>query len=436
MPLPLNKINFEGIGNSSNNGKDKEFNALPEFDELPEIAALPDFESLPDLDLGINEESTLNINNPYDFVFDNEINDDGAESIDNMENKNDDDVFTYDEKTSDNELQNLDESFSYDPNDESYDDEPFEDLEEIERQNELFEEKLKNDNIPSIDDFDDNEFDQDLIDDDKESLLIIFKEKIGNLLGKIRNRNEKPVITGELVENDDESLEVEEEEETSELLDKLMEDYENDEARKDNDDEENEDNEDDNDEKPSTKELLLAPFKIIGKLYSFVVAFVFSIITFVLNVLSKIPIIGKLFAILLGMTKLIEGIAKYLPIVFILLAALLSNYIHFNKENVVELPDFGSVKVIETIYDKESGVATVTLNNNGATIANVTPKVNVFVNEYSLNPVKWFVPTLINECSGKESIIEIDETIKVDVQCDISVKGIYPRARGDVEYNG
>lgn len=431
MPLPLNKINFEGIGNSSNNGKNKEFNSLPEFDELPEIAALPDFESLPDLDLGINEESTLNINNPYDFVFDNEINDD-EESIDNMENKNDDDVFSLDEKTDDNELQNLDESFSYNPEDESYDDEPFEDLEEIERQNELFEEELKNENIPSFDDFDDNEFDPDLIDDDKESFLMVFKEKIGNLLARTRNRKESPVIAG-AVEKDDESLEVEEEEETSELLDKLMEDYENDKARKDYDDEENED---DDDERPSTKELLLAPFKIIGKLYSFVVAFVFSIITFVLNVLSKIPIIGKLFAILLGMTKLIESIAKYLPIVFILLAALLSNYIHFNKENVVELPDFGSVKVIETVYDKESGVATVTLNNNGATIANVTPKVNVFVNEYSLNPVKWFVPTLINECSGKESIIEIDETIKVDVQCDISAKGIYPRARGDVEYNG
>lgn len=173
----------------------------------------------------------------------------------------------------------------------------------------------------------------------------------------------------------------------------------------------------------------------IKKLYLGLVSILFKIISLPIVFLSELPLVGKIFKLLLPILKLIEKIAKFLPLILIILILFLVNFFAVPMKTSTSLPDMGEVTFSSFTYDKNSNEATGIIQNTGEVIAEITPEFYI----YSYNPntktiVSFFKFTEQQKCVGEPVTVDIDDMKKVEVKCSTETKGFLPRSSGKLIY--
>lgn len=190
---------------------------------------------------------------------------------------------------------------------------------------------------------------------------------------------------------------------------------------------------DKSDKKPSKKKgkkgrklAFLAP---IAKVYGTISDFVFNILLGALNVLTKIPIIGKLFRPLLSLTRVLKKISKGLPVVLIVAVMAGISYFSVPSSVSIELPDEGAVTMSQFKYD--DGTVSGLIENNGFTIADIQVDFNIYTLQPSINPLTWFIPKVVETCSTEALSIDIDSSKEISAECG-EVSGYIPRVSGEI----
>lgn len=171
----------------------------------------------------------------------------------------------------------------------------------------------------------------------------------------------------------------------------------------------------------------LSPVKA---LYMGLVNLIFGVISGILGILSKLPLIGFIFSAALGATNILKGIATYLPLVFVIGILATISYFSVPREAEILLPDSGSATLSELSFNSETMTATGTVTNTGDVIANVSPEFSIYTIQPELNPKTWFIPTPVATCVGGEVSVDIDGSQTVDMACSGTITGYIPRVGG------
>lgn len=188
--------------------------------------------------------------------------------------------------------------------------------------------------------------------------------------------------------------------------------------------------ENDNKKKFNAPKINLGFLSFIAKPYMFLVKLCFGLVNFILSVLSKTPIIGKLIQPVIGATKILEKIALFLPIVFIIGIFAFISYLQVPRESEATFPDNGSAVFNEFKYDSKTNSATGLATNTGDVILDLEAKFVVYAITPTINPKSWFIPEEIGECSSKElTEVDIESSEKITVKCNVS-DGFIKRASG------
>lgn len=204
-------------------------------------------------------------------------------------------------------------------------------------------------------------------------------------------------------------------------------------VKKDDEDDDNEEEPKDRKQKKNKPKNTPAILNIIKKPYMFIVSLFFSLINFILGVLSNLPIVGKVFKTALSASKVIEKIALFMPIVLIIAIFAMISYFQVPRESESLFPDNGSAVFQEFKYDSKSQKASGTIVNNGEVILEVKPKFEVYAIVPEWKPTTWFMPVKVGECSAKELVeVDIDSSEKTTVDCESS-KGFVKRASGVIK---
>lgn len=173
----------------------------------------------------------------------------------------------------------------------------------------------------------------------------------------------------------------------------------------------------------------------IKKLYLFVVNLFFKVLTTILGILSKLPIIGRFVSPILGMTRLLQQLANYLPIVVLIGAMILASFLSIPREHMIELPDSGSATFNSFKYDSKKQVAKGTITNTGEVIATVEPEFTVMTLQPELmKPKTWVVPQEVFKCNGDYTSVDIESEEKIEVKCSSKkdIPGYFPRVVGEI----
>jgi len=410
---------------SSNDSTPKASESYKEEAELEVDDGLPDFGSE---DLDSQDENNDFEVDPSQF--------DSTEYDEEDEDEDDDGNFTYEEEFTppsnpfevvpDNEQDEDDAEWGFEIEDDNSDsqDSNEEDKDETSENEENFDEDTKSDEIP--------DGEEDTEKDKKESLLL---SKLGGVFSsaalKLLLTNYFDAIKAEMKGKDAPPPKT-----------KLEEVEEEDEVLEDEDEEDLEENA--NSKKPKSKGKkkkkgklpnIFGFLKPIKTLYLFVVNFFFKILTTVLGILSKIPIIGRFISPLLSMTKLLQQLANYLPIVVLIGALVLASFLSIPREHVIELPDSGGATFSSFKYDSSKEIAEGKITNTGEIIATVAPEFTVVTLQPELTkPKTWIVPQEVFKCSGDYTSVDIDSEAKVEVKCPSKkeLPGYFPRVIGEV----
>lgn len=171
----------------------------------------------------------------------------------------------------------------------------------------------------------------------------------------------------------------------------------------------------------------LSPIKA---LYTGIVNFIFAILTTVLGILSKLPLIGFIFKIALEATKVLRAIAQYIPLAFFIGGLIAISYFSVPRESLIALPDSGGATFNNFQYDSSSNSAVGTIINTGDIIANVQPEFEVRAIKPGLNPVSWVIPEVVSKCTSASVQVDIDSTMNVTAKCSEPITGFFPRVTG------
>lgn len=182
-----------------------------------------------------------------------------------------------------------------------------------------------------------------------------------------------------------------------------------------------------------------SPLKVFGFLapirsfYTAIVNIIFGIITTILGILSKLPLIGFVFKIALEATKVLRAIAQYIPLVFFIGALVAVSYFSVPRDSLIALPDSGGATFTEFTYDPASNSVTGLITNTGDIIADVQPEFTVKTIQPGLNPVSWVIPEVTSKCVAKSVRVDIDSTTKVTAKCSDAITGFIPRVTGELK---
>lgn len=182
-----------------------------------------------------------------------------------------------------------------------------------------------------------------------------------------------------------------------------------------------------------------SPFAIFGifapirSFYTTIVNILFGIITAILGILSKLPLIGFVFRIALEATRVLRTIAQYIPLVFFIGALAAVSYFSVARDNSIGLPDSGGATFNEFQYDAATNSASGTIVNTGDIIADVIPEFTVKSIQPTLNPVSWVIPKETSKCVATSVQVDIDATINVTAKCGELVTGFIPRVTGELK---
>lgn len=182
-----------------------------------------------------------------------------------------------------------------------------------------------------------------------------------------------------------------------------------------------------------------SPLKIFGFLapirsfYTAIVNIIFGIITTILGILSKLPLIGFIFKIALEATKVLRAIAQYIPLVFFIGALVAVSYFSVPRDSLIGLPDSGGATFAEFSYDSANNSVAGVITNTGDIIADVQPEFTVKTIQPGLNPVSWVIPQPTSSCVTESVRVDIDSTTKVTAKCSDAITGFIPRVTGELK---
>lgn len=144
--------------------------------------------------------------------------------------------------------------------------------------------------------------------------------------------------------------------------------------------------------------------------------------------LGRVPVVGKPFAAVANNNQLLKLFGFLLPVLVIMGAALFFNSRAVPNTSAYGFPDGGHVTASQTSI--QEGNVKTTLRNDGEVIARVTLKFKIHaVNP--VNPITWFKPSVVAECTGKDIEIATGGFAEVSSQC--SGSGVWQRAEVLIE---
>lgn len=174
----------------------------------------------------------------------------------------------------------------------------------------------------------------------------------------------------------------------------------------------------------------LAP---IRSFYTAIVNIIFGVITAILGILSKLPLIGFVFKIALEATKVLRAIAQYIPLAFFIAALVAVSYFSVPRDSLIGLPDSGGATFSDFKYDASNNSVSGVITNTGDIIADVQPVFKVKTIQPNLNPVSWVIPENTSKCVTESVRVDIDSTTKVTAKCSEPLAGFIPRVTGELK---
>lgn len=167
--------------------------------------------------------------------------------------------------------------------------------------------------------------------------------------------------------------------------------------------------------------------------YTKLSGFIGGLILAVLGFLGKLPLVGKPFSALASKGTLIARVAAVLP-VLLLVGGL---FMHGNSkygptESTLEFPDGGKAVFSGFSYDRGAQAASGEINNVGEVVADVKPVFTVYAITPSLNPLSFFYPKPVGECSPAPLKVAIGDIERVTVTCDANIKGFRKKVSGEL----
>lgn len=257
-----------------------------------------------------------------------------------------------------------------------------------------------------------------------------LKEKVSDYLAGIKaelHGEDPPKKKSEAPKTEDEESISELEREYAKLLD----------SEKDSSDGEEESEDGSHEDKPEKSGKkgggifgFLSPVK---SLYMGIVNLIFGVISGILGILAKLPLIGFIFSAALGATHVLKAIATYLPIVFIIGVMAAVSYFSIPREATIALPDSGGASLSKMTFDSESNTATGVITNTGEIIAPVEPEFTVYTIQPGINPLTWFMPEPTATCFSGEVSVDIDAMETVAIECSGEITGFIPRVGGELK---
>ena len=171
---------------------------------------------------------------------------------------------------------------------------------------------------------------------------------------------------------------------------------------------------------------LLSP---VAKLWMLVGSILVKVITVVVGILAKLPIIGKFIAPFLKATRVLNWMKGLLPLLLILGLLFWTGQKDVPLSSSVSLPDNGSVSFDSFGYDGATRTAHGTVHNTGDVIADVKVSFTVDTVHPTLNPFTWFAFRPSGTCATKPVSLDIDVSKTVSVTCE-NVSGLFPKTSG------
>lgn len=174
----------------------------------------------------------------------------------------------------------------------------------------------------------------------------------------------------------------------------------------------------------------LSPIKT---LYMGLVNLIFGIISGILGILAKLPLIGFIFSAALGATQILRGIATYLPLVFVIGGLATISYFSVPRDSQILMPDNGGATFTEFAYDSNTHTVSGLVTNTGDIIAEVQPEFKVMTIQPELNPLTWFMPSETAVCTSDTVWVDIDGAMPITVECSGDITGFIPRVTGELK---
>jgi len=161
---------------------------------------------------------------------------------------------------------------------------------------------------------------------------------------------------------------------------------------------------------------------LLGKIlfpYTFIANFIFNGLVSLLGILEGIPLIGLPFKFILKAKIVLKILSYVLPLIVILAILHWHGGTKFKSEyGEVTFPDNGSAKITAISFNPSNNEATVTIENTGDVIAEVTPTLTVQGLKPSANPLSFFYPKEVGSCTGSTVSVPIGKTKDFIVKCD------------------
>lgn len=155
--------------------------------------------------------------------------------------------------------------------------------------------------------------------------------------------------------------------------------------------------------------LLLMPFRKVHSLFV-------TILTKILDLLGKLPLVGKLFNLIQKTPHVVNIAAFVIPFLLVFWTWLQFTKMPFTNSDSIELPDMGGASAEVISSDQSKGQAVVRVKNTGDVIAEVRPSLVVASSDW-WNPSTWYAVKDRQKCLGKPVRIPIDSSVTVPIKC-------------------
>lgn len=198
------------------------------------------------------------------------------------------------------------------------------------------------------------------------------------------------------------------------------------------DDEDLEDEEDDDEDLSDDKKEKGVISSVYGALHNAM----FGLLLGILNPLSRIPFIGRLFRPIVEMTRLLEKLSHFLPVLIVVLVWVLVNIFYTSSDqDFEELPDESEMSVQNARYDQDQNIVTADITNSGSIIAETHAEFTVYSTQFGFHPKTWLFPQEVVQCKSDWSVIDIGETETVEATCgETEMQGFWFRTSVEEMY--
>lgn len=136
------------------------------------------------------------------------------------------------------------------------------------------------------------------------------------------------------------------------------------------------------------------------------------------GLLSKLPVIGKVFEPTEKLMTILGRIAYFVPLILLFVIFLITNNMAINKTEAHDLPDEGQVTVQNIEFNESDNVINAEMANTGNIIAESRVDFSVKSTQLSMNPVHWFIPQEVTTCSSDWISVDLDDIQDITASCE------------------